>query len=389
MKRWMCGLAALILLLGLAAASGAAESAYATLKLGDKGEAVLALKQRMYELGYFTSTKFSTEFNATTKERLIELQKKNGLTADGVATPEVQALIFSDACLPKSAPDPTAAPVAAPETDDNGFLPAGEEAFSYADRASGVWTYISQTLHIEIRQHTASGPLIWLEAVVRMKDASQLTSLLSTGKKPGTNLVLPSKIMSDLGQPVLAFNDDFFGYRVRYGGKVGVIVRDGQILYNDPKISSSGVFPPLDILAVFQDGTIKTYESDAYTAQQYVDMGVKDTYAFGPILVREGKIDPDSSRWGTKRSPRLAMGVREDGAIVVVDVLGRRKDAIGVTIEWMAQKMYELGCVEALNMDGGNTTCMIFQGDMINRPVNTASKDIRRITGLIGVKEGN
>ena len=43
MKRWMCGLAALILLLGLAAAGGAAESAYATLKLGDKGEQITAL----------------------------------------------------------------------------------------------------------------------------------------------------------------------------------------------------------------------------------------------------------------------------------------------------------------------------------------------------------
>ena len=53
----------------------------------------------------------------------------------------------------------------------------------------------------------------------------------------------------------------------------------------------------------------------------------------------------------------------------------------------MAQKMYDLGCVEALNLDGGNTTCLIFLGDMINRPVNTAAKDIRYITGLIGIKE--
>ena len=54
----------------------------------------------------------------------------------------------------------------------------------------------------------------------------------------------------------------------------------------------------------------------------------------------------------------------------------------------MAEKMYDLGCVEALNLDGGNTTCMIFNGDMINRVEGISTQSIRDVNSLIGVREG-
>ena len=48
----------------------------------------------------------------------------------------------------------------------------------------------------------------------------------------------------------------------------------------------------------------------------------------------------------------------------------------------------ELGVSEAINLDGGNTTCMIFMGDVINRPEGTKEKDLRTVNGLIGFREG-
>ena len=105
---------------------------YRTLKVGDSGEDVIALKTRMYELGYFSTDQFSDEFNKITRDRLKELQKKNKLKADGIATPEVQALIFSDDCLPKNGKaakklsSSTPAPAVydtMPELDEDGYLP--------------------------------------------------------------------------------------------------------------------------------------------------------------------------------------------------------------------------------------------------------------------------
>ena len=372
---------------------------YRTLKVGDSGEDVIALKTRMYELGYFSTDQFSDEFNKITRDRLKELQKKNKLKADGIATPEVQALIFSDDCLPKNGKaakklsSSTPAPAVydtMPELDEDGYLPTGLDPYVLADRDNGIWIYISQDIHLEIRQHSGTtefGVNLWLEAILRLKDPSRLISMVSGGKKPGNALVQPQTLTKTYGEPIFAFNDDFFGYRVRYKQKAGVIIRDGIILYDQPKTSKATSFPPLDIMAVFSDGTMKTFDSDEHTAQEYIDMGVRDTYAFGPVLVRDGQIVEEAAKWGVKRAPRLALGMTADGSIVVVDALGRRNDARGVSVGWMAEKMHELGCTEALNLDGGNTTCMLFMGDMINRPVNVASKNIRYITGLIAVKE--
>ena len=83
----------------------------------------------------------------------------------------------------------------------------------------------------------------------------------------------------------------------------------------------------------------------------------------------------------------MAMGMTADGTILMVDVLGRRRDAVGVTFPWLAERMKALGAVEALNLDGGNTTCMIFMGNIINRPVNTKKSEIRTLTSMVGLRE--
>ena len=135
---------------------------------------------------------------------------------------------------------------------------------------------------------------------------------------------------------------------------------------------------------------MKTFTSDAHTAQEYLDMGVISTYAFGPILVQDGKVCDDLNNWrNTDRAPRMAIGIAKDGTILAIDALGRRKDAVGVTTPWLARKMLELGAVEALNLDGGNTTSMVFMGELINRTEEVRKEDQRTVSGLIGVREAS
>lgn len=68
-----------------------------TLKLGDKGEAVVELQKRLIELGYLSTSATGT-FGEATKAAVMEFQKMAGLTADGVAgTSTVNALFASDA----------------------------------------------------------------------------------------------------------------------------------------------------------------------------------------------------------------------------------------------------------------------------------------------------
>ena len=86
-------------------------------------------------------------------------------------------------------------------------------------------------------------------------------------------------------------------------------------------------------------------------------------------------------------NPRVAMGIAADGTIRVLCVMGRRKDAHGVTYRWTAEKMLEMGAVEAINLDGGATSTMIFMGDVLNHPEGTDTRKLRSMSSMIGVRE--
>ena len=80
---------------------------YHTLQNGDCGDEVIALKQRLMELGYFRAdSKMSNRYNDTVIQRLKMFQKQNGLEEDGVATPRVQALLFSEDAKKNTEPLP-------------------------------------------------------------------------------------------------------------------------------------------------------------------------------------------------------------------------------------------------------------------------------------------
>ncbi len=395
-----CVFLCLLLALLLSFAVCRAEEPYETLQKGDKSEAVLNLKIRMYYLGYFTSLNLSEDYNNVMVERVKQLQKANGLEETGIATPALQQLIYSDECVwkgptPKPSPVPTPkptpiAPVSEPELpqrDKEGFLTQAEP-FVFADREDGHWIYLSDDVQIEIKRYEDTTiPLIWLEAYIKLSEDARLAPMLSAGKTPGRAFVLPTKL-AEQNKAILAFNDDFYGYRWKYNIIQGVIIRDGVVYNENTRKAASKNWPPLDVIALFEDGSMKTFTSDEHTAEEYLAMGVTDTYAFGPIFVQDGQLHEDIANWSADdRDPRMAIGYIAPREYCVLNVLGRRSDSKGATIRQTAELIQKMGAVEALNLDGGNTTCMIFMNEIINRPLTVKTKDIRQITGMIGVTE--
>ena len=101
-------------------------------------------------------------------------------------------------------------------------------------------------------------------------------------------------------------------------------------------------------------------------------MDIRDAVCFGPTLIQNGvKADPATFESGI--GARTAIGQREDGSIVMVTVDGRQGYSIGVTFEDMTTIMGDkFECVNASNMDGGNSTAMYFDGKSMNRSANQA-----------------
>ncbi|MBR5230747.1 MAG: peptidoglycan-binding protein [Clostridia bacterium] len=92
--------AALILCIVMSLSSVA--MAAALYKQGDSGKEITKIKDRMYELGYYTSKPTNVQFNSTMVERVKQLQKANGLKQTGEIDQALYDLIFSDDVLQKN-----------------------------------------------------------------------------------------------------------------------------------------------------------------------------------------------------------------------------------------------------------------------------------------------
>jgi Icc-related predicted phosphoesterase len=95
----------------------------------------------------------------------------------------------------------------------------------------------------------------------------------------------------------------------------------------------------------------------------------------GPVLIKNGKIRDTSREEGfgeshLKRHPRTAIGYLNDHTLLFMVVDGRQSSSAGVTIKELAQIMLDVGCYEAINLDGGGSSAMISANEVINVPVD-------------------
>ena len=116
---------------------------------------------------------------------------------------------------------------------------------------------------------------------------------------------------------------------------------------------------------------------------------VDDAIHAGPVLMHDGKIRVTSNEevfFGStipNIHPRTAAGYRNSGELVLLVVDGRQVDSRGVDLQELAILMRDLGCVEAINLDGGGSSAMVVDGKLLNRPAGTTSQ--REVMSAIAV----
>ncbi|MBR1424675.1 phosphodiester glycosidase family protein [bacterium] len=99
---------------------------------------------------------------------------------------------------------------------------------------------------------------------------------------------------------------------------------------------------------------------------------VKHIIGGGPYLVRNSEIFVDMTEEKLQaiggRNPRTAIGYTKDNDLIIVTADGREGSSIGLTLVELANFMRSLGCVNAINLDGGGSTVMYVNGQIVNRP---------------------
>lgn len=102
----------------------------------------------------------------------------------------------------------------------------------------------------------------------------------------------------------------------------------------------------------------------------------------GPALLQGGKYvdawaqEGFKSEFGEKRHPRTAIGATKGGDVWLVVVDGRQDMSVGATVAETAAIMARLGCVEAMNLDGGGSSTLALSGLVLNRPSDGSERPI-------------
>lgn len=135
----------------------------------------------------------------------------------------------------------------------------------------------------------------------------------------------------------------------------GLVIANGEVEWSSgapPKGAGGFVgFTFDDILVV----------ADSMTAAKAQELNIRDGCEFGPVLIMNGQINESVYNSNSGYNPRTCIGQRADGAVVFLCVDGRQAGSVGGTYRDCIDILWEYGCVNACNLDGGSSSIMLYR----------------------------
>lgn len=153
---------------------------------------------------------------------------------------------------------------------------------------------------------------------------------------------------------------------------MGVIIHDGKVIYNelDEDVKQ-------DIVGFTKDGMLIVGK---HSVKALKEINIQEAVTFGPPLIVNGKKVDIKGNGGWGIAPRTAIGQREDGTVILMTLKGRNIKTVGATLKDIQQEMLKYNAVNASNLDGGNSTTMFYDGEILNKK---KTKEIRVPTAII------
>ena len=100
-------------------------------------------------------------------------------------------------------------------------------------------------------------------------------------------------------------------------------------------------------------------------------LGVRDAVTCGPFLIVNGRASTvvGNGGWGT--APRSAIAQRKDGIVLFLAIDGRMVKRPGADMDDLIEVLQKYGAYNAANLDGGTSTAMVVNYELINDPVDS------------------
>lgn len=276
--------------------------------------------------------------------------------------------------------------------------------------ASSQWTWknvdslyqpLPKSVHVYTSTTETEGkPNIAFYVSVELKDrALDLTAQVGNGKR-----YTPSQYFEQEKHPLLVMNCTFFEFV--NNSNLNVVIKEGKLAsyqvhslagkakdtltYRHPFGSAIGItknhkadiawlytdsaenyaFASQEAIPAFKDSIVQHTKKEMLGYGHFKKWKMQTAVGGGPVLLQNGEIkitNNEELKFGGKaisdKHPRTAMGYTQDGKLILMVIEGRFPGkAEGATLTQEAQMLKELGCAEALNLDGGGSSSLLING---------------------------
>jgi exopolysaccharide biosynthesis protein len=207
-------------------------------------------------------------------------------------------------------------------------------------------------------------------ADVQLTSADSLKTALAQDTF-GSNITQTTSEIAAANNAILAINGDYYG-----ANKRGYVIKNGT-LYRETVRQGDDT----EDLAIYADGSFAIIDEKEVTAQELLDSGVVQLFAFGPALIENSEVlvsaSDEVSRAKTN-NPRTAIGIIDELHYIIVVADGRTSESEGLSLLELAELMESYGCVTAYNLDGGGSSTMVFNGKVVNNPTTNGNSITER-----------
>ena len=225
-----------------------------------------------------------------------------------------------------------------------------------------IGTYSDSKSKITVTQYRAYDSNIYV-ADVEVTDGTSILSAFANNTY-GRNITDTTSDMAEENNAVLAINGDYYGAR-----QSGYVIRNGVVYRSQ---GSNG-----EDMVISKDGTLSFISESDTTTDSLIQKQAWQVLSFGPVLVENGQVavsENDEVGMAMASNPRTAIGTVAKNHYLFVVSDGRTSESAGLSLYELANFMKSLGATNVYNLDGGGSSTMAFQGEVVNNPTTNGNK---------------
>ena len=225
-----------------------------------------------------------------------------------------------------------------------------------------IGTYSDSKSKITVTRYRAYDSNIYV-ADVEVTDGTSILSAFANNTY-GRNITDTTSDMAEENNAVLAINGDYYGAR-----QSGYVIRNGVVYRNQ---GSNG-----EDMVISKDGTLSFISESDTTTDSLIQKQAWQVLSFGPVLVENGEVavsENDEVGMAMASNPRTAIGTVAKNHYLFVVSDGRTSESAGLSLYELANFMKSLGATNVYNLDGGGSSTMVFQGEVVNNPTTNGNK---------------